>query len=456
MTSINVQNKYSSALSAPIVAASGDMTFTCVQGPQYSMGWLVIDELDAVKSETVQYHATAGNDVSVHGINRINPHTHNVGATVRMLTSAEAFNYVYGLICQTFMILKTGGLGITVFGGPVVPGVSASDTNLTMSNGVNYVWYKPSDNSVNVTQSAGDISAGNGSRVATVVAAGGVVTSVSNDRYALPLTRFKDMVDVSVGSITDGQMLAYRASDQKFVPGTLAEAPNDGKPYARKSLGWYAAVEEAPNDANQYARHALGWQIVTPGLPEAPSDGKTYGRKNAAWNEVATIAGAEKTTDLTDVSVTLATDKQALVWDNGLGYYVPRGVAVTDAANAFTGDQQFNGSAIGAYVNPAVSAGAVTVDFTNANFGVIDLTAATAVTIQGMRPGNAYSISVTAFSGASISSLVLKQISGATLARYAPGGAIPDVTSPGQYLLTVFCGGIAANVYSSQKATLIA
>ena len=56
----------------------------------------------------------------------------------------------------------------------------------------------------------------------------------------------------------------------------------------------------------------------------------------------------------------------------------------------------------------------------------------------------------------SISSLVLKQISGATLARYAPGGAIPDVTSPGQYLLTVFCGGIAANVYSSQKATLIA
>jgi hypothetical protein len=52
--------------------------------------------------------------------------------------------------------------------------------------------------------------------------------------------------------------------------GGIAEAPNDGQLYGRKSLAWALVPSSGPGG----------------GIPEAPLDGITYGRQSAAWTHV--------------------------------------------------------------------------------------------------------------------------------------------------------------------------
>jgi hypothetical protein len=102
------------------------------------------------------------------------------------------------------------------------------------------------------------------------------------------------------------------------VTGGIAEAPNDGQSYVRKSLAWIImpqAVWTSDTPPTAPLDGALWWNSATAllyvyyqdpdgfqwvqvsgggsggggGIIEAPTDSVIYGRKNAAWTAVPTI-----------------------------------------------------------------------------------------------------------------------------------------------------------------------
>jgi len=79
----------------------------------------------------------------------------------------------------------------------------------------------------------------------------------------------------------------------------LADAPADGKLYARQSGGWAAepVQSDAPADSRSYVRLNNTWSLLSgaAGVPEAPQDGATYGRNNAAWTAVLPLSGGNLT-----------------------------------------------------------------------------------------------------------------------------------------------------------------
>ena len=61
------------------------------------------------------------------------------------------------------------------------------------------------------------------------------------------------------------------------IEGTLRISATSGE-----GVGW---VPEAPNDGVPYARRSIGW---SPTIPEAPTDGAIYGRQDGAWVDANT------------------------------------------------------------------------------------------------------------------------------------------------------------------------
>jgi hypothetical protein len=51
------------------------------------------------------------------------------------------------------------------------------------------------------------------------------------------------------------------------------------------------AIAEAPNDGQYYARKSLAWAVPPGGMTDAASDGKLYGRLNAAWAVAVKLGG---------------------------------------------------------------------------------------------------------------------------------------------------------------------
>jgi hypothetical protein len=69
--------------------------------------------------------------------------------------------------------------------------------------------------------------------------------------------------------------------------------------YWRGDKSWQtlpaAGIADAPNDGTLYGRKSAAWSAVPAGIVDAPSDGNTYGRKNAAWATVVSGASVSDT-----------------------------------------------------------------------------------------------------------------------------------------------------------------
>ena len=81
--------------------------------------------------------------------------------------------------------------------------------------------------------------------------------------------------------------------------GGIADAPDDGNAYVRKSDAWFASAiqTDAPNDGGSYVRKSQAWAAAPAGggggggVPEAPDDGQFYARRNEAWQGFNPNAG---------------------------------------------------------------------------------------------------------------------------------------------------------------------
>lgn len=165
----------------------------------------------------------------------------------------------------------------------------------------------------------------------SVVGVGGIVIDKTNGIYTFSQNPFYPLGDAP----DDGTVYGRQHGLWISLAGNVGEAPNDGAPYARKDKGWIRTIlqtqyvseaaaqdaaialritdapnnvnayvrkgvawvvdpiqADAPSDGKQYARASGAWTEVvgsSPGIPEAPTDGKLYGRKNSAWAEVIQI-----------------------------------------------------------------------------------------------------------------------------------------------------------------------
>jgi hypothetical protein len=113
-----------------------------------------------------------------------------------------------------------------------------------------------------------------------------------NARLALyvPSTDDSDPGEIVEIRSTPGaaRVIQTRFAAQAGSSGGIADAPADGKFYARQNADWSVSVGEAPNDGNLWARKSNSWQVVAP-FPEAPTDGQQYARMNGGWTVVTSL-----------------------------------------------------------------------------------------------------------------------------------------------------------------------
>lgn len=114
--------------------------------------------------------------------------------------------------------------------------------------------------------------------------------------------------DVMTGALTlpGNPTIGKHATTKEWVEAlvlsvtTLTEAPNDGQPYARQSIGWVVSVTRAAYDANNVAisnafaaddADIAALQAAMLLRPvDAPNDANIYARSGAAWVQTVTKA----------------------------------------------------------------------------------------------------------------------------------------------------------------------
>jgi hypothetical protein len=463
---LKVENLFDAALTAPVASATGDVTLSLTVAPANPFGGLVIDPDDSGKRETVIYHAKSGLDVSVYGVNRTNGNTHLSGAAVKMLNLAELFNLMSGMVSWTFFTFQRSALDVTVNGGPVAPGLTASDTDITVGNGTTYLWFNPSDSSVNSTQNASVVTAANGITFATVVAGGGSISSITYERFVTGSFLFSSMRDVSVSGATDGQMLEYDSANDKWIPGTKYFA-----------LGSLTDVDAAtPTDG-----YALKWDAVANKWKPAPIE--SSGAAAAPTGSVTTDEGTFWKTTYADGSYVeykadgiynYDTDANLVSYDAKTGTYSASGMSYTDGIDV-NDDGEISGDASVAYRNQpnvftqtnqfesgtlfkkAVYGQLVTttasVDFSLGNTQKIAISGATALAFSNLSPGTNFGLFVVNSGGGSISGITATDVAGGAMQVHCPNGTIPDVTAAGGYLLGIYVAETAAHVFANPDPT---
>lgn len=103
---------------------------------------------------------------------------------------------------------------------------------------------------------------------AAVYGGAGIAVRKENGKFYFDLNFAAfPVVTIPSGDLPNTNVLTYNVASKAYLlapygAGGIADAPNDGTLYGRKSLAWSA---------------------VPPGIADAPSDGTIYGRQNAAW-----------------------------------------------------------------------------------------------------------------------------------------------------------------------------
>lgn len=177
------------------IAASGDVDFTVATPPinwisDNKRGFIIISPDTLAKRERMFYHNVIGSRIYVKGINRTDAKAHLVSEVVQINDSSDLFNYFSDISSNTFYIIKTGGLNITVLGWPTMlvgtETKTAADTNITLSDDTtNYIYYIPSTNLVASTTTFSAIAWLSGICVADIVTSGWLVSSVEYRNYKL-------------------------------------------------------------------------------------------------------------------------------------------------------------------------------------------------------------------------------------------------------------------------------
>jgi hypothetical protein len=461
---IKVENLYDVALTAPVASATGNVTLSLTSAPANPFGGLVIDPDDSGKRETVIYHAKSGLDVSVYGVNRTNGNTHLAGAPVRMLNVAELFNLMSGMVSWTFFTFQRSALDITVNGGPVAPGLTAPDADITVGNGTTYLWYKPSDNSINSTQNSAVITAGNGIRFATVVAGGGSISSITYDRYITGPALFSSMMDVAVTGATDGQIVSWNATNEKWEPAVRefnlnelldveAPAPSDGQVIAWSAADnkWKPITQQAststpaPSGAVTTDEGTYWKTTYADGsFTEYRTDGIHYYDSNSIKYAYTALTGTYSTSGMSYTNGTVVGEDGEI---SGGG-----NVAMLDRQNIFTQYNQFESGALfkkTVYGELLVNAGN-TIDWSLGNSQKRStLSSAAAFTFTNMYPGNQFCLFIDAASGASISSITCTAVGGGALTSKYIGGTVPNITVPGGYVIAMYVGETAVHIFAN-------
>lgn len=207
---LSAENFYKTTVTeASGIAASGDVNFTVASPPSNTRGFIIVSPDNISLREVMYYHNVIGNRIYVRAENRYSPKSHSQNEYVQINDVAEFFNYFSEITSTTFWLEKTGGLTVKAFGGPIIVNdslVSTSDTTLTLTNNAtNYVWFKPSDLSINSTTNAADVTAASGTVFVDVVCASGIITSIS---YRTP--------KASVFAGVDGSSIEFDGTTKKL------------------------------------------------------------------------------------------------------------------------------------------------------------------------------------------------------------------------------------------------
>lgn len=98
--------------------------------------------------------------------------------------------------------------------------------------------------------------------------------------------------------------------------GGIPDAPNDGKQYARQSLGWSEVVAGGTTDLSAYQTTAQAdakYQAKGDYLTDAPDDGKNYARKNNGWAEIVASGGTSYDDTAIKARVASLEDSQVII-----------------------------------------------------------------------------------------------------------------------------------------------
>lgn len=462
MFNLRVENLYEASLTEAISSATGDITLKLTQAPVESFGGLVIDPSDSVKRETVIYHTKAGLNVSVYGVNRKNANTHLLGAEVKMLNIAELFNLMSSVVSWTFFTFQKSALDITVKGGAVAPTLTAVDTDITVANGTTYLYYVASDNTIRSTLNSNDITSNNGIKFATVVAGGGAISSITYERFVTGAFTLNALVDVDTTTPTDGQLLAWNETNNKWEPKDISISDLSDVVTTGKEDGFVLSWSAAQNKFIFVAQQA-STSTPTP-TGSTTTDEGTYWKTTYSdgsyteyktdgiyyFNSSSVQFAYEAKTGTYSTSGMTYTDGSG-VDENG-GITGGGNVAMQDRANIFTQTNQFkSGTLFDRTVYSKINTTTSSVDFSQTNIQKISISTATAFTFSNLSPGTTFGLFISASTGASISSITCTKVGGGSLATYCENGTLPDITSAGSYFLPIIVGDSAAHIYRSAK-----
>jgi hypothetical protein len=144
-----------------------------------------------------------------------------------------------------------------------------------------------------------------------VIGGVGISAVKSNGNFEFDLDYSKFPPQTSIPNDPNEYVLLYNAATKQYllVPPSvlfgLAEAPNDGFTYGRKSLAWSRALDLSggtltgplvlSGDPSVPLGAASKQYVDGHTFADAPSDGFTYGRKNTAWSRSLDLSGGTLT-----------------------------------------------------------------------------------------------------------------------------------------------------------------
>lgn len=115
-----------------------EISINLQDSPESDMGWIIIAP-GTTSEETCFFHRSVGNTVFVHGVNRTNPHAHDIGTLVYYASTIDYLNYLLSRQNNQMFIYKKTDDNVVVVGGEfyvwgIYTVVPSMDTSLGLPN----------------------------------------------------------------------------------------------------------------------------------------------------------------------------------------------------------------------------------------------------------------------------------------------------------------------------------
>ena len=108
MNKLILENYFTTSLMNVVDDSSTwEIEFQLSVAPASDFWYLIIDYVDTNKREEIFYHRKSGSSVYTYWVNRNNPRSHDIWASVQINDSASIFNYITTLLPTHFFMYKT-------------------------------------------------------------------------------------------------------------------------------------------------------------------------------------------------------------------------------------------------------------------------------------------------------------------------------------------------------------